>query len=193
MLLEEGANVDVKDKDGWTALMRAAHEGNEPLIKLLLDNKADVNEKDPNGETALMTASERGHTAAARVLLIAGAEVNAESKVGGKAVTLASRNCHEEVVNLLLVHGANESDIIRDPSKEERIPGMVIGVVASLSPERLYVIPHDGEDENGERIAIRISLQTRFTPFRRPTVGETVKVLYETVGRRRFGVSVEIQ
>jgi ankyrin repeat protein len=34
-LLENGADVEVKDSDGWTALHRAASEGHEEVIKLL--------------------------------------------------------------------------------------------------------------------------------------------------------------
>lgn len=35
MLLHYGANVDAQDKDGETAIMKAAHAGNEAVVRTL--------------------------------------------------------------------------------------------------------------------------------------------------------------
>ena len=51
-LLEEGADVNVKDDRGSTALMYASEEGHVETVKLLLEKGADVNAKDNDGGTA---------------------------------------------------------------------------------------------------------------------------------------------
>jgi len=61
MLIEAGANINVKDNGGDTALMRASVHGNEDIIKLLIEAGADVNAKDNDGSTSLMWALSFGH------------------------------------------------------------------------------------------------------------------------------------
>jgi ankyrin repeat protein len=46
LLLGQGAELESKDKDGWTPLLHAAEKGHEAVVKLLLDTgKVDVNAK----------------------------------------------------------------------------------------------------------------------------------------------------
>ena len=50
-----GANVNIKDNNGETALMMGVKENIKiKMIKILIDNGADVNLKNNNGKTALM-------------------------------------------------------------------------------------------------------------------------------------------
>jgi ankyrin repeat protein len=62
LLLEKGADVNMADKDGWTALMGATVQGRLGPVKLLLENGADVSAKNHNGETALALATGMKHT-----------------------------------------------------------------------------------------------------------------------------------
>ena len=39
-LLDDGAPVDEKDEEGWTALTRASERGHTEVVKLLLDKGA---------------------------------------------------------------------------------------------------------------------------------------------------------
>ncbi len=55
-LFNKGVNVNIKDKDGMTALMWATHYCNLNTVGFLLDRKADVNVKNKSGYTALKLA-----------------------------------------------------------------------------------------------------------------------------------------
>ena len=46
VLLEKGANVDVKDMNGETSLMHVARQGNGEIVQTLLDEGADVDTKE---------------------------------------------------------------------------------------------------------------------------------------------------
>lgn len=57
-LLASGANVNLQDKDGWTALMYAVrYQESLTCVDLLLQAKADVKIKNNYGSSALMIAS----------------------------------------------------------------------------------------------------------------------------------------
>lgn len=53
VLLDKGADVNIKDNYGGTALEYAALFGNADIVKLLLEKGANVNEKYSNGRTIL--------------------------------------------------------------------------------------------------------------------------------------------
>ena len=58
LLLELGADVDLRDADGTTALMLASEAGNVELLqRLIAVSGADVNATREDGTTALMTAA----------------------------------------------------------------------------------------------------------------------------------------
>lgn len=59
ILTAEGANVNAKEKYGFTALMLAAMEGHADMVKMLLSKGANVRARDNNGKTALKHAKER--------------------------------------------------------------------------------------------------------------------------------------
>ena len=48
--------MNATDSTGRTALMRAAHAGHLPIVRMLLDEGANVNATDTDGRTALMWA-----------------------------------------------------------------------------------------------------------------------------------------
>ena len=53
-LIENGkVNVNSKDDDGWTALMRASWRGYSEILQYLIEIGADINIKNNDGKTAL--------------------------------------------------------------------------------------------------------------------------------------------
>lgn len=55
-LLENGADVNVRGRDGLTPLMLASDAGHLEIVRVLLNNGADVNAVNSSGETALTYA-----------------------------------------------------------------------------------------------------------------------------------------
>jgi ankyrin repeat protein len=56
-ILDQGINIDTKNQDGQTLLMRAAaNEGSLPIMKLLLERGANPNERNLKGHSVLMIA-----------------------------------------------------------------------------------------------------------------------------------------
>ncbi|OMH84898.1 Ankyrin repeat protein nuc-2 [Zancudomyces culisetae] len=63
-LIEQGADIDIKDKDmGWTALFYAAKNGYGDCVDLLLTHGANINQTDEQGKTAGFYAAYEGHHA----------------------------------------------------------------------------------------------------------------------------------
>lgn len=68
ILLEAGADVNVKQVSGITPLHSAAHHGNIELIILLLEAGANVNTKTEDGKTPADLASTSGFSELAKIL-----------------------------------------------------------------------------------------------------------------------------
>ena len=109
LLLDAGANPNVKDDKGRTALIRASENGNIEVVKLLLDRGANLEAKDDWGRTALIWASWDGHIEVVKLLLDAGANPNAKDDKGRTALMEASRYGYTEIVRLLLGAGADRN------------------------------------------------------------------------------------
>ena len=108
ILLDAGANPNILDIYGSTALMIASLRGHIEIVRLLLERGAQTDWKDNNdGYTALMIASIYSNTEMVRLLLKHGTEVNLQSHYGNTALILASRGGDMNIVRLLLKHGAN--------------------------------------------------------------------------------------
>ena len=62
--LADGANVNTKDKYGWTPLHYSAGFGRKEIVELLITAGADVNAKNEWGGTPLDEAKHKPETAA---------------------------------------------------------------------------------------------------------------------------------
>lgn len=73
-LLDAGAEVNFKNKDGITALMVASARGHTEIVQALLAKGAEVNTQDKDGVTALMYANTVDHREVKELLIKAGAK-----------------------------------------------------------------------------------------------------------------------
>ncbi len=113
LLLEFGADVDMKGAGGHNPLYRVANgTGNEDegraALELLIAHGGNVNQvTGVGGMTPLHMAARRGTVAIAEALLKAGAKIDAQDSNGETPLRRAV-NCRKDaVVRLLISHGAN--------------------------------------------------------------------------------------
>jgi len=76
VLLNAGAEVNVKDSEGSTPLLAASRYGIDQVVKLLLDSKADVNAKTNAGWSSILYAARWGNQIMVNELLKFGANVH---------------------------------------------------------------------------------------------------------------------
>jgi len=76
LLLDKGADVNAKGKDGFTPLHFAAAYGHADVAQLLIAGKADLRAKDSQGRTPADLAAEYKHSEVADLLSHAGASVS---------------------------------------------------------------------------------------------------------------------
>ena len=102
------ANINAKDRDGWTALIWASCKGDLEITKLLVENGADIDAKDNEGWSALMEASYEGHLKVVKYLVEKGIDrVNVKDNDGWTALMRASWRGYLEIVQYLVEIGAD--------------------------------------------------------------------------------------
>jgi ankyrin repeat protein len=91
LLIERGADLEAKSKNGNTALLSACRNGRDDLVQLLIDSKADVNAQNGKGHTPLIFAA-RNRSFGEKIipiLIVAGADVTMKENNGSSAVSHA--------------------------------------------------------------------------------------------------------
>ncbi len=107
-LLKRGAQANVTNRYGDSALAEAVKLGDVELVHMLLEAGAGADSPNQDGETALMLASSIGSLPIAQMLIARGATVNAvETFRGQTALMWAAAQSHPDIVELLLKHGAD--------------------------------------------------------------------------------------
>ncbi|XP_059167364.1 ankyrin repeat domain-containing protein 50-like [Physella acuta] len=101
-LLDAGANVNLADKEGRTALHIAADQDYVKIVKLLLDRGADINRKDVNGCTPLHYCAQNRKSDMIVFLLEAGASENIRDNEDQTALHYAVRFMSNESVKTLV-------------------------------------------------------------------------------------------
>lgn len=103
-LIRHRARLNIRNRNGETAVSIAAFKGNLSYVKLLVEAGADVN---LYGWPPLTYAAYNGHTQIVDYLLKRGAQIDAKTENGSSALFFAARFGHIEVVELLLKNKAD--------------------------------------------------------------------------------------
>jgi len=109
-LIDDGADVNARDKYGCSLLMVASLQGHADVARYLLDHGADLHAVDHLGKSAIHQAAIRGPEIV-RLLLGFGADVNSSDISGYTPLHLAAAHCKRDLVidtsEILLEAGAN--------------------------------------------------------------------------------------
>lgn len=113
-LLDHGADISAKNKEGSTALINAVFVQDSEVVKELLDKKADPNVKNNNGRTALTYASFHNNQEFIQLLITMGADINAHDKNNKTAIMIAT--------------GEKQNALLQSPTKNVEQPVIVEGI-----------------------------------------------------------------
>ena len=102
-LLEAGANINGRNKDGCDPFLVAAENGKLKNMVILLTHGAQLDTRNNRGQTALHLAASGGHRHVVQWLLQAGADVAATDLDGCTAMELAVRTQHWKTFRALLL------------------------------------------------------------------------------------------
>merc|ERR1712205_64011 len=107
-LVREGANVDLLDQLGRTALHYAAADGHTDSLEALVKGAVGLDTTDAVEKwTALHYASSYGKTSCVQLLCVGKANPNLKDKFGRTPLYLASQRGHTAVVAALVGAGAD--------------------------------------------------------------------------------------
>jgi ankyrin repeat protein len=107
ILIEMGADINIRSSKKFTALHFAARVDNVDIITLLLDKGMSVNVTNKWGQTPLHSAARSGSLRATKVLFRRGAAIDKTDRDGSTSLIYAARNLKMEVVRFLVENGAD--------------------------------------------------------------------------------------
>jgi ankyrin repeat protein len=117
LLLEKGADVQIRNKGGLTALHAAAYGGHLDIVELLVSKGALINDEENFYHMSpLHAAAEEGHADVVAFLLSHKADIEAKERNGYTPLTQAGWRSHWDAAELLLKAGAvcQQKDLVGD-------------------------------------------------------------------------------
>ena len=111
-LLENGSDINARDKSGQTALFYAARHTDDPLLlHKLVAAGADTLAKDKQGYTPLMTAAK--YNSSPRIIIALaryGRFLEGQNENKNQALAVAARYNNSTIIKTLLITGANPKE-----------------------------------------------------------------------------------
>ncbi|XP_019555310.2 uncharacterized protein LOC109424595 [Aedes albopictus] len=102
LLLEKGADINIRNTEGWSALHYAVHHKRIAIAKFLIDEGIDVNSINKNKWNALHISCNNGDADMTKVLIQRGAQLDIQTNEGRSPLHLAAAGGHTEVVIILI-------------------------------------------------------------------------------------------
>lgn len=133
------------NRPGWTALHYAAASGSLPIVRALLEHSAYIDAESPNKTTPLMMAARAGHEKVVLLLLQEGADVLLKNELGLDAIDFAKSQERTSVVRLL---ERWQQKALAQPARESRSPSPAIDDVPSEASSDDGAPPADASDSD---------------------------------------------
>lgn len=111
LLLEAGANVNMRNALGFSLLMQSVRAGSMAAFRTVLTYRPDLEARSRGEDTALTTITHSTPAAMVKLMLASGASLNVANNSGKSPLIAAVGARNSEVVEFLLVQGAVRSSI----------------------------------------------------------------------------------
>ena len=105
--LEAGANIEARDKDGWTPLHLVTHSGTADKVQALIKAGANTEARMEEGWTPLHSAVMFGSADSVQALIKAGGDIEARAEEGWTPLHMAASLGKVDAVQSLVKAGAN--------------------------------------------------------------------------------------
>lgn len=107
LLIDNGADVNLFDNDGETALTRASFFGRTTMVDILVSYGADVNHRTNSGSSALTLSGFNNDVDLIKILLSKGGNINDVDEKKTTALMIAAAWDNFEVCTFLISNGAD--------------------------------------------------------------------------------------
>src|SRR6185369_14910334 len=139
-LLPRIGDVNVRNRFGMTALMKAAFRGHEPMVRALLEHGADPNLMRNDRFTALAIAAFFGHTETVKTLIEYGARAEVKTRCGASARMWAAARTYGELAKCIETHVPG-SAAAPAPAPRKQAPARVVELPAPVAYTPIRVEP----------------------------------------------------
>ncbi|MHC4112342.1 MAG: ankyrin repeat domain-containing protein [Planctomycetota bacterium] len=106
LLIDNGANIYYRNKEGCSPLHNAVKGGHSDVAKLLIANRAYVTVKNNQGTSLLHAAAITKQKEMIELLIAEGVSVNAKDRAGMTPAQLAEKSGHDDIAEFLRNYNA---------------------------------------------------------------------------------------
>ncbi|MGE6256378.1 ankyrin repeat domain-containing protein [Heyndrickxia sporothermodurans] len=145
-LLEEGVDINSKDKLGRTAVMAATYNNQVKMVQSLIQAGADINIRDHHKNNVLLYAGAEGMIDIVKLAIAAGADTKLTNRFGGTALIPASERGHVEVVRELLTHSDIDVNHINNLHWTALLEAVILGNGGEKYQEIIQLLVDHGAD-----------------------------------------------
>ncbi|TGJ72390.1 hypothetical protein EYR41_004289 [Orbilia oligospora] len=107
MLAGNGVDLELADNTGRTAVLFAAKEGYEDIVRVLIESGANPEAKDHSGEAAILLAVRGGHESIVRILIGIGVNLEVKNHYDETPLFIAAQKGYEGIFHLLMESKTN--------------------------------------------------------------------------------------